>query len=58
MRPRGARISSIVEGSTLCAVRVWTEAEWAALPEGDRPQRREHFPGFGWVGSDPVAEMN
>lgn len=57
-RPRGARICGMVDGTTFCTLRVWTEAEWAALPEGDRPGRHAHFPAIGWVGADPIAEMN
>jgi hypothetical protein len=48
----------MVDGTTFCTLRVWTEAEWAALPEGDRPGRHAHFPAIGWVGADPIAEMN
>jgi hypothetical protein len=42
----------------LCEVRYWTEAEWAALPERDRPREHAHAPGRGWFGAVPVAGVN
>jgi hypothetical protein len=30
-------------------VRAWTEAEWGALPERDRPGAARPVPGFGWA---------
>jgi hypothetical protein len=47
-----------VVGPTLCRIRVWTESEWAELPEGDRPATREHVPGLGWVGAVPEVCLN
>ena len=45
-------------GATLCGLRVFTEAEWEALPERDRPAAREHVPGLGWVAAVPVQGLN
>jgi len=48
----------ILIGSALCDLRVWTEEEWAALPEHERPLQFVHAPGLGWVGGAPVARLN
>ena len=47
-----------LDGPVLCHVRVWTDAQWAALPAGRRPHRAEHVPGLGWVGAVPVEVLN
>ena len=47
-----------VDGATLCRLRFWTEAEWAALPPGGRPPRATHRPGVGWVAAVPVETLN
>ena len=39
-------------------LQVWTEAEWRALPEADRPLEYTHAPGLGWVGAVAVACLN
>lgn len=44
--------------SALCNLRVWTEDEWAALPEHARPAQFIHAPGLGWVGGVPVIRLN
>jgi hypothetical protein len=54
----GARICDIVAGPTLCALRVWSEAEWETMAEDDRPAECAHFPGLGWVGAVPIARLN
>jgi hypothetical protein len=48
----------VCDGPALGTLRVWTEAEWAALPEAARPARREHRPGLGWVGFVPTLHLN
>ena len=42
-------------GDTLCEVRVLSQAEWEALPEGRRPSAAEYFAGLGWVVAIPVG---
>jgi len=39
-----------VVGDTVCAVRIWSEAEWEELDPSDRPSHAVHVPGLGWVG--------
>src|ERR1700761_6275061 len=46
--PAGARICEVIDGPALGTLRVWTESEWAALPEADRPAEHAHYPGLGW----------
>ncbi|MDR3638162.1 MAG: hypothetical protein P4L84_30440 [Isosphaeraceae bacterium] len=48
----------ILIGSALCDLRVWTEEEWAALPEHERPLQFVHAPGLGWVGGVPTIRLN
>lgn len=48
----------VTHGPSLFRLGVWSEAEWAALPDEDRPRIAEHVPGLGWVGLTPVACMN
>jgi hypothetical protein len=48
----------IVDAGMLCELRVWTEAEWAALPAEVRPARYTHVPGLGWVGAVPLESLN
>jgi hypothetical protein len=45
-------------GPFLCVLRVWSEAEWEALPERERPANSEHVPGLGWVGAVPAECVN
>ena len=47
-----------VVGPTLCRVRVWTDAQWADMPERERPATAEHIPGLGWVGAVPEICLN
>jgi hypothetical protein len=54
----GARICDIVAGPTLCALRVWSEAEWETLANSERPGESAHFPGLGRVGAVPIAALN
>jgi hypothetical protein len=56
--PEGVPICEVVDGPTLGTLRVWSEAEWAALPEADRPGTHAHRPGLGWVGAVPVVSLN
>ncbi|HEY2154901.1 MAG TPA: hypothetical protein VGH33_04680 [Isosphaeraceae bacterium] len=48
----------VIRGEMLCAVRFWTEEQWAALPESERPRDAAHKPGVGWVGAVPVAGLH
>jgi hypothetical protein len=48
----------VFDGPTLCWLHFWTEEEWAALPEQDRPTNFTHAPGRGWVGTLPIECMN
>jgi hypothetical protein len=45
-------------GPMLCRLHVWTESEWTAMPEFERPIRSEHISGLGWVGAIPVECLN
>jgi hypothetical protein len=45
-------------GPVLCRLEVWSEAEWAAMPESERPATSEHVVGLGWVGVVPAECMN
>ena len=45
-------------GGMLCELHYWSEAEWASLPEADRPAEAAHAPGVGWIGAVPVAGLN
>jgi hypothetical protein len=45
-------------GPQLCVLHVWSEAEWAGLPEPERPANSEHVVGLGWVGAVPTECMN
>ncbi len=59
-RPKGLAppTCEIADGGRLCRLRVWTEAEWGALREDQRPATREHVRGLGWVGAVPVLTLN
>jgi hypothetical protein len=48
----------ITSGPMLCRLRIWTEAEWAMLPEAERPAQYTHALGLGWVGAIPTACLN
>jgi hypothetical protein len=48
----------ITSGPMLCRLRIWTEAEWAVLPDARRPERYTHVPGLGWIGAIPIACLN
>ena len=45
-------------GSALCMLRVWNEAEWAALPPAERPTNAVRALGIGWVGAKPTEQLN
>jgi hypothetical protein len=45
-------------GPMLCRLHVWSEFEWTALPDSERPIRSEHVDGLGWVGAIPVQCLN
>ena len=48
----------VTSGPVLCRLRVWSDREWAELPEAERPLRWVHAPGLGWVGAVPISCMN
>lgn len=48
----------VTSGPFLCRLHVWTEEEWAQLPEANRPREFVHAPGLGWVGAMPDDCMN
>jgi len=48
----------VLAGSTLCRLQIWTDQEWAALANAERPQTFIHAPGLGWVGALPVESLN
>jgi hypothetical protein len=48
----------VVCGPLLCRMEFWTEEQWAALPEPDRPTIRRRVPGRGWLGAVMVAILN
>jgi hypothetical protein len=56
--PMPMSIPRIIDAGMLCELRVWTEAEWEALPAGARPARHAHAPGLGWVGAVPRESLN
>lgn len=43
-----------VVGEMLCVVRIWTDAEWVALPRERRPVAYEAIAALGWVGAVPA----
>ena len=55
---QGSMHIEVLIGSALCDLRVWSEEEWAALPERDRPLEVVHAPGLGWVGGVPSVRLN
>lgn len=48
----------VVADSMLCRLHVWTEEEWALLPENERPLKYTHAPGLGWVGAIAIEGLN
>ncbi len=48
----------VMVGAVLCRLAVWSDREWADLPDQCRPQTVEHVPGLGWVGAVPVENLN
>jgi hypothetical protein len=48
----------VTAGPMLCRLQIWTEQEWAELPEQSRPVDFVHAPGLGWVGALPVECLN
>ena len=48
----------VTAGPMLCRLQIWTEQEWEALAERDRPIESVHVPGLGWVGALPIECMN
>ena len=57
-RPRSTPDDLVISGAMLSQVRFWTEAEWAALPQGRRPPEGVHCPGRGWFAPVPLAGLN
>jgi hypothetical protein len=52
------RLTLLTWGPALYDLRYWTEEEWAALPEGERPREHVHAPGRGRFGAVPVTALN
>jgi hypothetical protein len=50
-------VEVVVDGS-LCELRVWSEREWADLPESERPLTCVFCEGLGWVGAVPKIALN
>jgi hypothetical protein len=48
----------VVADDQLCRLRLWSEEEWSAVPDDQRPQRVAHLPGLGWVGAVAIRELN
>lgn len=48
----------VMVGAALCRLEIWSEREWADLPDECRPRAAEHVPDLGWVGVVPVESMN
>ncbi|AGA30468.1 hypothetical protein Sinac_6388 [Singulisphaera acidiphila DSM 18658] len=48
----------VTAGPMLCRLHIWTEQEWEALADRDRPVEFVHVPGLGWVGALPLECMN
>ncbi|MDR3637622.1 MAG: response regulator [Isosphaeraceae bacterium] len=53
----GGPIEVVVDG-LLCALRVWSEHEWASIPESERPVAYVFQEGLGWVGAVPKIVLN
>ncbi len=49
--PSGVVICEVAVGGAIRRLRVWSEAEWAGMRAGERPETRTHLPGLGWVGA-------
>ena len=60
LQPTGAdsEMIQVTCGPMLCRLCVWTEEEWARLPETERPLEYTHAPGLGWVGAVPICSTN
>ncbi|SIO08115.1 hypothetical protein SAMN05444166_2350 [Singulisphaera sp. GP187] len=48
----------VTAGPMLCRLHIWTEQEWEALADRDRPIESVHVLGLGWVGALPIGCMN
>jgi hypothetical protein len=57
-RPFEDEFMPVICGSMLCRLRVWTEEEWADLPETRRPTWFVQAPGLGWVGAVRLSSLN
>ena len=55
--PPGSSIEVVVDG-LLCELRVWSEHEWASVPESERPVACVFYEGLGWVGAVPKIALN
>ena len=53
--PAPTRHAALIRiGAYLYRVRIWTEGEWDALPEEQRPPGAAPILGFGWHVTEPV----
>jgi hypothetical protein len=48
----------LISRSMLCRLKIWDDAEWAALSENERPRDFVHVRGLGWVGAVPIEGLN
>lgn len=48
----------VLSGPHLCLLQIWTDEEWNATPESERPALSTYAPGLGWVCARPVKCMN
>jgi CheY-like chemotaxis protein len=50
--------TEVVVDGMLGRLRIWTEEEWALLPEPQRPKTATYCKGLGWVGVVPRLSLN
>ena len=48
----------VVCESMLCRLLVWSESQWAAQSEFERPLRSEYVSGLGWIVAIPLHGLN
>jgi hypothetical protein len=55
--PQATEPIEIIADRVLCQLRIWSEEEWAAIPDERRPQRSVHVARLGWVGAVPIPSL-
>lgn len=48
----------VVCDSMFCRLHIWTESEWAAQSEFERPLRSEYVSSVGWIVAIPLHGLN